>query len=794
MEPVRGKPGGIVVFAVVALALVGVALGLAGCSADTAGSAAASSSTLAGVTTTTLASSPSWTSLQVTHNWTRNERPQLDGNRLVWQAFDGLNWRIESYDLTTGAITQLTDGALDDTDPQLSGNHILWTSHSPPEPPLSEIPRPGDVPTLVLYDFATGAATAVPASEGVEDASLAGNLAAWRGGSGTAADIYLYDVATGQSKRLTNDHEHQGHPQTDGRLVAFTTDPGDGHTQVFVYDASTSSMLRLSSADLSVTASDPQVNAGRAVWMETDGKQWSVFLWDAYTKEARLLSRSEKREASPTLGGETVAWLRWNLPDTRAMPHESPFAVILYDLASGVESQVADGALGDLWLDHDGKVLLYTQFVFGGGSELRVFDAATGQDTFLDPDPEELSVGGPAGEQIGGRGVVIRSNGESGSPDYIAGPSLNGGRVVFSAYQSVNSVYDDSDIILAYRGAAPPSPAVPCPSDRNFADIAASPYRVAIEQLGARGILRGKAVGGELLASPSQPVLRWQFLRMVLEATDVRYAFYTDQAKFSDLIGPSGENLFLRRVVAAGLALGITKGTGSSHFSPYAPITRAEAVTMLVRAAEAQAPGSTATPDSYRGALSGLTGVHAESLRRAEYHELLEGLYGFGPSWDAKAVMTRGEAAQVLWNLMGRAGDLAPSSQSPGRATLPGEMPADFGFTAAYGVGAKNIIDTFEGTFIKDVVDPPNPNPTAELRLTGKELASLYGGLMDLGILDYPSVFSPELEDHSSSMTSLYVSTHSSYRLTIRAAGVEKSIRWEDQSLSASPRANALRA
>ena len=660
------KPATAPVFLEVLVALLLVALiVLAGCapgSAAASGSPAPSeptSSTPTGAPAANAGDASTaaiWTSLQITHNWTKNQRPELDGQRLVWQAFDGLDWEIESYDLRTGVITQLTKDAIDETDPHLAGDRAIWIAGAPPQATDSQSLVPGNAggSSLVLYDFAAGTATPIADSQGVEDAGLAGELAVWRSRNGADSDVYVCDLSTGKTTALTADHRQKGHPLSDGRLVVFTTNPGDGHSQVSAYDASTGATHRLSSEDASVTATSPQVNHGRVVWLESDGKAWSVFLWDVGTGTTQLLSRSDKPQASLGIGGDTVAWLRWNRADPYYMPHDSPWAVILYDLSAGRERQVAEDAFDQLWLESDGTLLVYTQFVFGGGSELQAYDPVTGLNKPLDPDPERLSIGGPPGDQIGGRGAATRGYSPTGDSDYVVGPSLNGGRIVFGVYQSVNGVYDDSDIVLAYRGGAPTAPAVPSPPTRRFADVLASPYRVAIEQLAARGIVRGQAVGGQILFSPGQPVLRWQFLRMVLEATGVRYPFYTNQPKFTDLIGSQGEDFFLRSVVAAGVELGITRGIDSSRFAPYAPISRAEAVTMLVRAAEAQRAGSTTTPKGYQGTLTRATGVHADSLVRAEGHGLLEGLVGFGANWDPQAAMTRDEAAQVLWNLMQR--------------------------------------------------------------------------------------------------------------------------------------------
>lgn len=133
-------------------------------------------------------------------------------------------------------------------------------------------------------------------------------------------------------------------------------------------------------------------------------------------------------------------------------------------------------------------------------------------------------------------------------------------------------------------------------------------------------------------------------------------------------------------------------------------------------------------------------------------------------------------------------GDVGTTISVPG---LPEQMPSDFGFTAAYGVGARNVLDTFTGTFTKDIINPNKPNPTVELRLTPEELATLYQDLVDMDILDYPSVFRPELENQSGTM--VVMTPNPTYLLTIRAAGSERSISWDDANQMTTPRAKALR-
>ena len=57
---------------------------------------------------------------------------------------------------------------------------------------------------------------------------------------------------------------------------------------------------------------------------------------------------------------------------------------------------------------------------------------------------------------------------------------------------------------------------------------------------------------------------------------------------------------------------------------------------------------------------------------------------------------------------------------------LPSPMPADFGFVAGYYMMAQNVVDTFAGTFTKDMVLPQATTATTSLRLssggTGRSL------------------------------------------------------------------------
>ena len=73
-------------------------------------------------------------------------------------------------------------------------------------------------------------------------------------------------------------------------------------------------------------------------------------------------------------------------------------------------------------------------------------------------------------------------------------------------------------------------------------------------------------------------------------------------------------------------------------------------MTMVVRAAEDLNPGAIQQPPlGWKGRLSTKDPAHGPNIARAEYSGLLAGIDLTGFSVSAKA--TRGEIAQIIWNL-----------------------------------------------------------------------------------------------------------------------------------------------
>jgi len=124
----------------------------------------------------------------------------------------------------------------------------------------------------------------------------------------------------------------------------------------------------------------------------------------------------------------------------------------------------------------------------------------------------------------------------------------------------------------------------------------------------------------------------------------------------------------------------------------------------------------------------------------------------------------------------------------------PLQMPEDFGFVAAFGPYGRNVIDTFQGTFTKDLGLQEEP-VTARLTLSPEALAALY---RDLVLMEgqwqvFTKGFDPD-PDPGNTGTTTYTYTYSTYHLEWRAEGFTSlPVVWEDSARSTDSEAVALR-
>ncbi len=192
------------------------------------------------------------------------------------------------------------------------------------------------------------------------------------------------------------------------------------------------------------------------------------------------------------------------------------------------------------------------------------------------------------------------------------------------------------------------------PPPEGFVDVpSGAPYHAAIQGLYEAGIVSGDdgPLGPEF--RPNNPVWRQQFAKMICGVLDLTVTEGMT-SPFVDLDANDPVSLYPNEYVAAAFANGITTGTTPTTFGPFLDISRAQVVTMGVRALQAFHPTLLTSPSAdYTNTWgTSFSATHGPNARIAEANGLLDGLPLTGTAGDPWGVMPRGEVAQFLWNAL----------------------------------------------------------------------------------------------------------------------------------------------
>ena len=186
-------------------------------------------------------------------------------------------------------------------------------------------------------------------------------------------------------------------------------------------------------------------------------------------------------------------------------------------------------------------------------------------------------------------------------------------------------------------------------SGDGFPDVVpgVTPYAEAIAALADRSIVGGFPDG---TFRSGEPVTRQQFAKMIVLTLELTVTG-SEVCPYGDVEEQTGADPFYpSKYVAVCAEQGITLGKTPTTFKPYDEITHQQLISMIVRAGEVSG-----VPDSYTPTFTAAQfsiPEHFQNARRASYAGLLGGLIGVGPSYDFLVGSTRGECAQLLYNLI----------------------------------------------------------------------------------------------------------------------------------------------
>jgi len=516
-----------------------------------------------------MAASEAYFTTQLTSNIGYDSQPQVSGDRVVWSGSDGTDGEIFTW-TPAGGIVQLTSNGVEDYDPQVSDDRVVWC---------------GDVGTdgeIFTWTPAGGTVRLTANTYREVIPRVSGDRVAWYRFDGTGERIFTWTPAGGTVEIPLNGYSGAW-PELSGDRIAWIGMRGINSDVLTWTPGSATAQLTSDGRANEELA----VSGDRVVWFSTGGL-WEIFTWTPTEGTVQITSNGYS-DGYPEVSGDRVAWYGYDGDDRD---------IFTWTPADGITQLTANS------YQEDHQHVSGDRVVWIG----------------KDSTDYEVFAWTPAGGT-----VKITSNSREERE-----PQVSGDRIVWTGNDGT-----DDEIFTAVAGPI-----------GAFTDVGPDThYKDAIEDLYARGIVSGYPDG---TFCPESPVLRQQFAKMIVLTLGLPTS-ESDTSPFDDVDASGPGILYPDHYVAVCARAGITVGTGPGAFSPWNEISRAQFITMVGRAAALPDP-----PLGYSPPFSNFSDTHFPWARRAVYAGLLQGVRGVGPTWDFWAPATRGEVSAILYNLLHR--------------------------------------------------------------------------------------------------------------------------------------------
>jgi hypothetical protein len=489
----------------------------------------------------------------------------------------------------------------------VSDRRVAWTGITP-----------GGFSSVYIYDMIRRVNTAIPQlmPGNYYNPSSDGKLVVYQGGrAGAYEDVYLYNLDNSVVRQLTHNSDpgdaSDTNPRLDGDRVVWKKDMVGANARPGIY------LLELNKPKPTCILagneySDPDISGDYVVCVKnaSTGTTTEIILYNIQTQETRSIAPAGTNNEHPRIDGQYVVWSSGEPPSPIFYPWTT-YQILVYNKATGKSAPLTDSKFGNATPSIYGEFVAWEQELENGIGVLN----------FVEPR----------------RGLFNPNEG-------VRDPEVaKGGYMVY---------FGGSKIYYAWP--------------EKFGFIDAQPgddYAKAINTMAEKSVIAGyeESDGRKpTYFGTFDAVTRQQYAKMILltmAAWDpvVYSASKHDTLNFADAstIERKEDDLYPYYYIAKAARTGLTFGYPDGTFRPLGNITRQQVISMIVRAAR---DNFSEPPSNWQGVLSYLDAEHGERIRTAEYNGLLDGIVGgtlgglYG--WDTRVNATRGEVAQMLYNLM----------------------------------------------------------------------------------------------------------------------------------------------
>jgi TolB protein len=187
-------------------------------------------------------------------------RPAVDGTIVVWQDSRDGSWRIRGRDLTRNRDFSLARGRGDQINPRVSGGIVVWQEVA------------GDTSNVFAQSLDHHAAVQITDTGDAHDPDISGTWVVYRRVTNRNVDVYGYDLATGERRRLNGSRRDTRYgPRISDRLVVWADRRNGEDFDVIGYDLLTGIEILIERA--AGDQWDPAVSGAWVVWTANGGNR-----------------------------------------------------------------------------------------------------------------------------------------------------------------------------------------------------------------------------------------------------------------------------------------------------------------------------------------------------------------------------------------------------------------------------------------------------------------------------------------------------------------------------------------
>jgi hypothetical protein len=187
--------------------------------------------------------------IQITTNYFYTLNPDIHGNDLVFQAWDGTDYEIFHYRFDTDELRQITNNQFDDTHPVTWNGEIAWIAH----------------PTVnaEIFHYRDGEIRKISdVSQENSNPSIWQGRVVWQGYDDTDLEIYYFDGR--RTIKLTSNIWDDAEPQICDGIITWMSYVDNSDSEIMVLDLSDNVTVQLTDNDWEDMG--PRTAGERVVW------------------------------------------------------------------------------------------------------------------------------------------------------------------------------------------------------------------------------------------------------------------------------------------------------------------------------------------------------------------------------------------------------------------------------------------------------------------------------------------------------------------------------------------------